>query len=59
MLIRRINSIFDTFSAFFCQVDLIICPMRWLINFLLKKREIKTNRAVLVQKIILKKYLLR
>ena len=29
------------------------------INFLFKKREIKTNRAVLVQKIILKKYLLR
>jgi len=33
--------------------------MRWLINFLFKKRDIKTNRAVLVQKIILKKYLLR
>jgi len=33
--------------------------MRWLIKFLFKKREIKTNRAVLVQKIILKKYLLR
>jgi len=33
--------------------------MRWLINFLFKKRGVKTNRTVLVQKIILKKYLLR
>ena len=55
----RIRSIFVTFSAFFRQLILFICAMRWLINFLFKKKEIKTNRAVLVQKIILKKYLLR
>ena len=33
--------------------------MRWLINFLFKKREIKSGRVKIVQKIILKKYLLR
>ena len=33
--------------------------MRWLINFLFKKREIRSERVKIVQKIILKKYLLR
>ena len=33
--------------------------MRWLINFLFKKREIQSDRAKIVQKILLKKYLLR
>ena len=33
--------------------------MRWLINLLFKKREIKSDRAKVVQKILLKKYLLR
>ena len=33
--------------------------MRWLINFLFKKREIRSERVKIVQKIILKKYLLK
>ena len=33
--------------------------MRWLINFLFKKREIKSEKVKIVQKILLKKYLLR
>jgi len=33
--------------------------MRWLINFFFKKREIRSEKVKIVQKIILKKYLLR
>ena len=33
--------------------------MRWLIKFLFRKREIRSERVKIVQKIILKKYLLR
>ena len=33
--------------------------MKWLINLLFKKKEIKSNKAIIVQKILLKKYLLR
>ncbi len=33
--------------------------MRWLINLLFKKREFKSEKVKVVQKILLKKYLLR
>ena len=33
--------------------------MKWLINLFIKRREIKSNRALIVQKILLKKYLLK
>ena len=33
--------------------------MKWLINLFIKKKELKPGRAVIVQKILLKKYLLR
>ena len=33
--------------------------MKWLISLLFKKKEIKSDRAAIVQKILLKKYLLR
>ena len=44
-----------THFLLFLVIKFIHMTMRWLINFLFKKRDIKTNRAVLVQKIILKK----
>jgi hypothetical protein len=33
--------------------------MRWLIKFLFRRRDIKSERVKIIQKIILKKYLLR
>ena len=52
-------SIFDTFYAIFGQLRLVNKDMQWLINLLFKKKEIKSNKAIIVQKILLKKYLLR
>ena len=37
----------------------ISLAMKWLISLLFKKKEIKSDRAAIVQKILLKKYLLR
>ena len=54
-----ISSFLDTFYAIFCHQELVKYGMKWLINLLFRKKELKSERTVIVQKILLKKYLLR
>ena len=51
-------SFFDTFYAIFSHQILVRYGMKWLINLLFKKKEIKSEKMI-VQKILLKKYLIK
>ena len=51
-------SFFDTFYAIFSHQSLVRLGMKWLIDLLFKKKEIKSEKLI-VQKILLKKYLIK
>ena len=52
-------SFFDTFYAIFRHQSLVRLGMKWLIDLLFKKKEINSDKKLIVQKILLKKYLIK
>jgi len=54
-----ISTFLDTFYAIFCHLILVKLDMKWLIGLFLNKKKIRSDKDMIVQKILLKKYLLR
>ena len=55
----QISSHFDTFIPIFRHLKINNEVMKWLLNKLFKKKDLIKDNDLIVQKILLKKYLLR